>query len=64
MPEWSRFYGTVIKMYFDDHPPPHFHAEYGEHEAVIHIETLAILAGSLPPRATEMVLGHRFIKAS
>ena len=56
MPELSRFYGTVIKMYFDDHPPPHFHAEYGEHEAVIHIETLGMMAGSLPPRATGMVL--------
>ena len=48
MPELSRFYGTVIKMYFDYHSPPHFHAEYGEHEAVVHIETLAMMAGSLP----------------
>ena len=55
MPELSRFYGIVIKMYFDDHPPPHFHAEYGEYEAVLSIETLAIIAGSLPPRATGMV---------
>ena len=30
MPEISRFYGIVIKMYFGDHQPPHFHAEYGE----------------------------------
>ena len=55
MPELSRFYGIVVKMYFDDHPPPHFHAEYGEYEAVLSIETLAIIAGSLPPRATGMV---------
>ena len=55
MPELSRFYGIVIKMYFDDHPPPHFHAEYGEYEAVLSVETLAIIAGSLPPRATGMV---------
>ena len=55
MPELSRFYGIVIKMYFDDHPPPHFPAEYGEYEAVLSIETLAIIAGSLPPRATGMV---------
>ena len=35
MPEISRFYGIVIKMFFDDHNPPHFHAQYSGHEAVI-----------------------------
>ena len=45
MPELSRFYGIVIKMYFDDHDPSHFHAEYAEDEAVIRIETLAVIAG-------------------
>jgi hypothetical protein len=30
MPELSRFHGIVIKMYFGDHDPPHFHAEYAE----------------------------------
>jgi len=29
MPEISRFYGIVIKIFYDDHNPPHFHAEYG-----------------------------------
>ncbi len=51
MPEISRFYGIVIKMYFDDHHPPHFHAEYGESQALVQIETLAVIAGYLPPRA-------------
>ncbi|GAB4407628.1 MAG: hypothetical protein Kow00123_20580 [Anaerolineales bacterium] len=37
MPEISRFFGIVIKMYFDDHLPPHFHAEYGEYKAVVDI---------------------------
>jgi hypothetical protein len=32
MPELCRFYGIVVKMFYDDHNPPHFHAEYGEHE--------------------------------
>jgi len=32
MPELSRFFGIIIRMDFDDHPPPHFHAFYGEHE--------------------------------
>jgi hypothetical protein len=45
MPELSRFYGIVIKMYFDDHDPPHFHAEYAEDQAVIGIEALAVIAG-------------------
>ncbi len=30
MPEISRFFGIVIKTYYNDHFPPHFHAEYGE----------------------------------
>ena len=44
MPEICRFYGIVIKMYFADHAPPHFHAEYAEHEARIAIDTLAVWA--------------------
>lgn len=55
MPELSRFYGIVVRMYFGDHPPPHFHAEYGEHEAVVAIEPLAVIGGSLPPRALGLV---------
>lgn len=56
MPEISRFFGIVIKMYFNDHAPPHFHAEYGENEAVMSIESLALLRGRLPPRALALVL--------
>ena len=55
MPEISRFYGIVIKMYFADHAPPHFHAEYAEHEARIAISSLAVLSGDLPPRAMGLV---------
>lgn len=55
MPELCRFYGIVIRMYFDDHPPPHFHAEYGSYEAQIDIRTLAIVNGKLPPRAMGLV---------
>lgn len=51
MPELSRFYGIIIRMYFDDHAPPHFHAAYGREEAVVGIEALAVLDGHLPPRA-------------
>ena len=63
MPEISRFYGIVVKMFFKDHNPPHFHAEYGDDEAVIDIRTLEIIAGELPKRAralvSEWVLEHR-----
>ena len=56
MPEISRFYGIIIKLYFADHLPPHFHAEYVEEEALLNIETLALIAGNLPPRAMGMVV--------
>ncbi len=55
MPEVSRFYGIVIRMYFADHPPPHFHASYGSEEALISIRDQAVLAGSLPSRAMGLV---------
>jgi hypothetical protein len=55
MPEISRFYGIIIKMYFGDHQPPHFHAEYGSEEALISIITLGIIEGKLPPRVMGMV---------
>lgn len=56
MPEISRFYGIIIKMYFNDHVPPHFHAEYGEHEILVKINTLAVFAGKFPPRALGLVM--------
>ncbi|MDQ2650484.1 MAG: DUF4160 domain-containing protein [Actinomycetota bacterium] len=55
MPRISAFYGIVIAMYFDDHPPPHFHARYGEHQAQIVIATGDVLHGELPRRALKLV---------
>lgn len=55
MPTISRFYGIVIRMYFSDHTPPHFHAVYSGDEAVIVIATGEILRGALPDRALRMV---------
>ena len=55
MPTISVFYGIVIRMYFNDHAPPHFHARYGEFEATVKIEDLSILEGHLPARALELV---------
>jgi hypothetical protein len=55
MPRISEFYGIIIWMYFADHPPPHFHAEYGEDEALIIIGTGDVYSGSLPRRALRLV---------
>jgi hypothetical protein len=55
MPEISRFFGIIIRMYFGDHPPPHFHAEYGGKRVKIEIATLAVIDGELPPRALGLV---------
>ena len=55
MPTISVFYGIVVRMYFNDHSPPHFHARYGEDEATIEIESLRVLAGTLPKRALDLV---------
>ena len=43
-------------MFYGDHNPPHFHAMYGEHEALIDIQHLAVFAGALPPRALGLVI--------
>ena len=57
MPEISRFYGIVIKMYFlaSEHNPPHIHAIYNKNIAVINIQTLDIIEGELPKRALKLV---------
>ena len=56
MPELCRFYGIVIRMYFDDHGPPHFHAVYGGEEVVVAIDSLTVLHGQLSPRALGLVV--------
>ena len=56
MPTISMFYGIVIKMFFDDHAPPHFHAEYAEFKATFDIQRLEISEGGLPRRALHLVL--------
>jgi hypothetical protein len=56
MPEIARFYGIVIKLFFGDHPPPHFHAVYGEYLGVFNMETLEMIEGDLPGRAENLVV--------
>ena len=57
MPVLSRFYGIIIRMYFQqaEHNPPHIHALYGEDVAEIIIENGEVLEGYLPPNALHMV---------
>ncbi len=54
MPEISRFFGITIYMNWRDHPPAHFHAVYGEHEALITLDG-TVYSGELPRRALSMV---------
>lgn len=56
MPTVSEFFGILIRMYYDDHNPPHFHAYYGGHEPIFSIETLEIMEGLLPKRAKALVI--------
>ena len=56
MPTISIFYGVVIQMFAGDHPPPHFHALYAEHEVLIDLRDLSVFRGSLPRRALALVL--------
>ena len=56
MPTICMFYGIVIRMYWNDHAPPHFHVEYGEFRAQYVIETLVLMKGALPRRAHALVL--------
>jgi hypothetical protein len=55
MPEIARFYGIIIKLFFGDHPPAHFHAVYGEYVGLFDIETLEMIEGDLPIRAKKLV---------
>ena len=63
MPTVAWFYGIAVAMYYNDHNPPHFHAQYGQSRAVIGIADGQMLAGSLPPTALRLVsewaLAHR-----
>lgn len=56
MPRISEFFGIVIRMHYNDHAPPHFHAQYAEHETVYGIETIEVLRGGLPRRAHVLVV--------
>lgn len=56
MPEISRFLGIVIRMFSEDHNPPHFHAVYNEYEAQFSISPPEMMNGNLPPRIIGLVV--------
>ena len=55
MPEISRFFGIIIKMFFKDHSPPHFHVEFGEFRAIFNIQSQEIMEGNLPSKQLKLV---------
>ena len=57
MPEISRFYGIVIKMFFKpkEHEASHIHALYGEYMGEFNIKTREMIVGDLPPKAQMLV---------
>ena len=56
MPELSRFYGIIIRMFYGDHAPPHFHAIYQGEEIKVNINTLEVTEGRMSRRAQALVL--------
>jgi hypothetical protein len=55
MPVICRFYGILIKMYFNDHLPPHFHAIYNEFNGIFDLNTLEMIEGDLPNKAIKLI---------
>ena len=55
MPIITRFYGITIKMYFNEHGIPHFHALYGDYNGVFNIQTLEMIEGDLPNKARKLI---------
>ncbi len=50
MPTVAIVEGVTIQFFFSDHPPPHFHARFAEHQALIALNSWDVLEGSLPAR--------------
>jgi hypothetical protein len=56
MPQISSFFGIIIRMFYDEHMPPHFHAQYGEYKCSIDFRNLCVIEGHLPARALGLVV--------
>jgi hypothetical protein len=58
LPELSRFFGIIIRMYVEPGAPhhrPHFHVYYQNHTAVYSIDPIEMLSGTLPRRQQRLV---------
>lgn len=56
MPVISLFYGIKVTMYYDEHNPPHFHAEYSGQKACIDICKARVFSGTLPSKQLKLIL--------
>ena len=58
MPTISMFFGIVIRMYCSpsEHNPPHIHAYYQEHKAIINIKSCEITEGKLPNKQAKLAV--------
>ena len=54
MPTISMFYGIIIRMYYDDHNPPHFHAFFGEYKATFNLDG-ELIDGNMPNSKTKLI---------
>ena len=54
MPTLSMFYGIIIRMFFDDHNPPHFHAEYQGFKGVFDLEG-ELIEGDIPLKQCKLI---------
>ena len=55
MPTISMFYGIIIRMYADDHHPPHFHAFYQDDEALFTLDG-RLIEGKMPNKQRRLIL--------
>ena len=56
MPTICIFLGIVVRMYYDEHAPPHFHVIYNEYEASVSIQDLKVIKGTLPGRVLGLII--------
>jgi len=56
MPEVSRFFGIVVAMHYNDHPPPHVHAYYHDSMIQVSIASGARHSGKFPARAERLLM--------
>ena len=56
MPIISEFFGIKIYMYWDEHIPPHFHAEYGSYKILVSIQESVVIKGAMPSKQLKLIL--------